>query len=382
MDLVTLGASLNGAKKQTENYVASHFKGGANIEIVDNPDGTQTIHASGEVSSTDTVAREAIVEHVQDDDNPHKVTKSQVGLGDVDNTADLAKPISTATQTALNTKANAVDVYTKAETDALIDDIDVPTSLADLTDDSTHRLVTDAEKTKLDGLANIKSVGVGLSLDDETGELTATGGGTGGTTNYNDLSNKPQINNVALSGNKTSSDLGLANASDIPTTLAELSGDSTHRVVTDSEKSAWNGKQDAIDSNHKLDADLVDDSNSTNKFNVQANWTESNSSSPSFIQNKPTIPSAGSSDPLMDGTASAGTANTYSKSDHVHPTDTSRQAVIDSNNKLSADLVDDSNSTNKFATAAELQQIETNKTNISSIQQTIGDINTVLEGVL
>lgn len=382
MDLVTLGASLNGAKKQTENYVASHFKGGANIEIVDNPDGTQTIHASGEVSSTDTVAREAIVEHVQDDDNPHKVTKSQVGLGDVDNTADLAKPISTATQTALNTKANAVDVYTKAETDALIDDIDVPTSLADLTDDSTHRLVTDAEKTKLDGLANIKSVGVGLSLDDETGELTATGGGTGGTTNYNDLSNKPQINNVALSGNKTSSDLGLANASDIPTTLAELSGDSTHRVVTDSEKSAWNGKQDAIDSNHKLDADLVDDSNSTNKFNVQANWTESNSSSPSFIQNKPTIPSAGSSDPLMDGTASAGTANTYSKSDHVHPTDTSRQAVIDSNNKLSADLVDDSNSTNKFATAAELQQIETNKTNISTLSEQVGYAITTLEGVL
>lgn len=382
MDLVTLGASLNGAKKQTENYVASHFKGGANIEIVDNPDGTQTIHASGEVSSTDTVAREAIVEHVQDDDNPHKVTKSQVGLGDVDNTADLAKPISTATQTALNTKANAVDVYTKAETDALIDDIDVPTSLADLTDDSTHRLVTDAEKTKLDGLANIKSVGVGLSLDDETGELTATGGGTGGTTNYNDLSNKPQINSVALSGNKTSTDLGLANASDIPTTLAELSGDSTHRVVTDSEKSAWNGKQDAIDSNHKLDADLVDDSNSTNKFNVQANWTESNSSSPSFIQNKPTIPSAGSSDPLMDGTASAGTANTYSKSDHVHPTDTSRQAVIDSNNKLSADLVDDSNSTNKFATAAELQQIETNKTNISTLSEQVGYAITTLEGVL
>jgi len=36
--------------------------------------------------------------------NPHEVTKSQVGLGSVDNTSDLAKPISTATQTALDTK--------------------------------------------------------------------------------------------------------------------------------------------------------------------------------------------------------------------------------------------------------------------------------------
>ena len=41
-----------------------------------------------------------------------------------------------------------------------------------------------------------------------TGRLLAGGGG-GGTTDYNDLTNKPQINNVTLSGNKTSSDLGL-----------------------------------------------------------------------------------------------------------------------------------------------------------------------------
>ena len=34
------------------------------------------------------------------------VTKSMVGLGNVDNTSDLSKPISTATQTALNSKAN------------------------------------------------------------------------------------------------------------------------------------------------------------------------------------------------------------------------------------------------------------------------------------
>jgi hypothetical protein len=32
-----------------------------------------------------------------------------------------------------------------------------------------------------------------------------------GTTNYNDLTNQPQINSVTLSGNKTSSDLGITN---------------------------------------------------------------------------------------------------------------------------------------------------------------------------
>lgn len=41
--------------------------------------------------------------------------KSSVGLGNVDNTADTAKPISTATQTALNAKENAVTAGTSAQ---------------------------------------------------------------------------------------------------------------------------------------------------------------------------------------------------------------------------------------------------------------------------
>ena len=43
--------------------------------------------------------------HTTDKTNPHVVTKTQVGLSNVDNTSDANKPISTATQTALNTKA-------------------------------------------------------------------------------------------------------------------------------------------------------------------------------------------------------------------------------------------------------------------------------------
>lgn len=41
------------------------------------------------------------------------LTKSDVGLGNVDNTSDLDKPISTATQTALNAKASTTDVNNK-----------------------------------------------------------------------------------------------------------------------------------------------------------------------------------------------------------------------------------------------------------------------------
>lgn len=47
--------------------------------------------------------------HINNKSNPHKVTKDQVGLGNVDNTSDANKPISNATQTALNGKFSATD---------------------------------------------------------------------------------------------------------------------------------------------------------------------------------------------------------------------------------------------------------------------------------
>ena len=50
--------------------------------------------------------------------------------------------------------------------------------------------------------------------------ISATGGGGGGTSDYDDLSNKPKINNVILSGNKTTSQLGL------PTKTSDLTNDS------------------------------------------------------------------------------------------------------------------------------------------------------------
>lgn len=40
--------------------------------------------------------------HISNQQNPHNVTKAQVGLGNVDNTSDVDKPISTATQSALD----------------------------------------------------------------------------------------------------------------------------------------------------------------------------------------------------------------------------------------------------------------------------------------
>lgn len=47
--------------------------------------------------------------HINNRTNPHRVTKEQIGLDQVDNTSDANKPISNATQTALNGKFSATD---------------------------------------------------------------------------------------------------------------------------------------------------------------------------------------------------------------------------------------------------------------------------------
>lgn len=46
-----------------------------------------------------------VSDHIANRSNPHVVTKSQVGLGNADNTSDVNKPISSSTQNALNLKA-------------------------------------------------------------------------------------------------------------------------------------------------------------------------------------------------------------------------------------------------------------------------------------
>ena len=80
------------------------------------------------------------------------ITKAMVGLANVDNTSDLDKPISTATQTALDLKANITDVNTALALKA--NAADVTTALDLKVDKVTGKALstndyTTAEKTKL-----------------------------------------------------------------------------------------------------------------------------------------------------------------------------------------------------------------------------------------
>ena len=76
---------------------------------------------------------------------------------------------------------------------------------------------TIAQLTVLEGLETTEAVVAEnpdiieqiLARLDELEENGGGGGSTGGTTNYNDLTNKPQINGVTLEENKTSADLNI-----------------------------------------------------------------------------------------------------------------------------------------------------------------------------
>lgn len=75
--------------------------------------GTENYYAAGDHRHPTDITRASVEElnaHINDKTNPHSVTKEQVGLGNVDNTSDINKPISTATQTALDLKQNITDI--------------------------------------------------------------------------------------------------------------------------------------------------------------------------------------------------------------------------------------------------------------------------------
>lgn len=63
-----------------------------------------------------------ITTHTADMLNPHGVTAAQLNLGSVDNTTDVGKPISDATQSALNLKVNNNQVLTNVPIGAVFTD--------------------------------------------------------------------------------------------------------------------------------------------------------------------------------------------------------------------------------------------------------------------
>lgn len=162
-----------------------------------------TTETPGFISTTDKANLDNAHSHTSATNNPHSVTKDQVGLGNVDNTSDADKPISSATQTALNNKEDAFtkntafnkDFGTATGTvcqgdDSRLSDARTPLSHAsthtsgadDIQDATTSQkgLMTATQATKLDGIeagadvtdsTNVDAAGAVMNSDTSTASM-------------------------------------------------------------------------------------------------------------------------------------------------------------------------------------------------------------------
>lgn len=125
--------------------------------------------------------------HINNKSNPHKVTKDQVGLDNVDNTSDANKPISNATQTALNGKFSATDG------NALKQRVDnIPELVAtDITVDSDNDSVNiSLDKTSIvDGTLSGTTININSATASKAGILVPT--------------DKSKIDKIITNGNGT-----------------------------------------------------------------------------------------------------------------------------------------------------------------------------------
>lgn len=125
--------------------------------------------------------------HINNKSNPHEVTKDQVGLGNVDDTSDANKPISNATQTALNGKFSATDG------NALKQRVDnIPELVAtDITVDSDNDSVNiSLDKTSIvDGTLSGTTININSATASKAGILVPT--------------DKSKIDKIITNGNGT-----------------------------------------------------------------------------------------------------------------------------------------------------------------------------------
>lgn len=106
-------------------------------------------------------AKEAETAHINNISNPHKVTKSQIGLGNVNNTSDTNKPVSTAQQKAIDTAYANANAYADQKIADLIngapETLDTLKEVADAIESSktveealNNAIGTKANQTELD----------------------------------------------------------------------------------------------------------------------------------------------------------------------------------------------------------------------------------------
>lgn len=249
----------------TNNQTPTYTEASALSKLVS---GETLATAFGKISKAIT----DLIAHLANKSNPHGVTKSQVGLGNVDNTADKDKPVSTAMQAALDKKLNAtlkgaanglaeLDSAGKvpaAQLPSYVDDtIEGYLSGGKFYKESAHTTVITGESGKIYvDLATNKtyrwsgSAYVEISASLALGETSSTAyRGDRGKTAY-DHSQSAHARTDATKTEKSTTNGNIKiNGTETPVythpsthAASMITQDSTHRFVSDTEKSSWNSR--------------------------------------------------------------------------------------------------------------------------------------------
>ena len=196
-----------------------------------------------------------------------------VGLGNVDNTSDADKPVSTATQAALDLKANAADMTTalaaKADTASLAT-VATSGSYNDLSDKPTIPAAFTLPTASAGELGGVK-VGSGLAISAE-GVLSATGGGGGGTAGVETFNGRDGVV-TPQAGDYTAAMVGLGNVDNTA---------DADKPISTATQAALDLKANAADMNTALAA----------KANTADLAAVATSGDYDDLTNKPTIPAA------------------------------------------------------------------------------------------
>ena len=330
----------------------------ADDTLQDNIDSEESTRASeisrveGLISAETTRATNAeqvnatsISNHIADKNNPHEVSKAQVGLGNVDNTSDANKPISTATRTALNAIGDEIDTINSkipaqaSSTNQLADRDFVNSSVATNTADF------------IDTFASVSE------LESYTGTVT--------NNDYAFVVNRVVTDN----GNDWSTFTSLDGYDKSLLTNFDyawvINGVNFDLYRFDILQQAWDLRAENIE---KDDVSLNITYNRY-KATVVSNvvswkWEYSLNNSSFTAEQWAAINSGATQDNIAQINVNAGNITTLSQT---------KQDNITSSNMLDADLVDDSTSTNKFVTSADI-------TNWNAKQNAISDLETIRSG--
>jgi predicted nucleic acid-binding Zn-ribbon protein len=287
--------------------------------------------------------RLSITNHTSATNNPHSVTKAQVGLGNCDNTSDIAKPVSTAQQAALDLKVNISDIknnLTSSDTDKPVSALQAK-NLKDSLDTMSPKVE-----------ASIKS----LSLNSTTGVITITK--TDNTSSTIDLPLEYLVKSGSYNSSTKKIELLLENNTKIEIPVGDLVNEyygdgSTIELYTDS------------NDNNKL------------KFKVKASIITD-------ITDNTTNRHSHSNKSLLDTYAQTETnlsAAVSKKHSHSNKTlldsytqteDNLSDAVSKKHSHENATILN--NTTASFTTLL-ATQISTNATNIGTLQSNVSDIN-------